>query len=110
YQDVEDGAFMLNPRAENTARKLFRPPYGKLKPSQYMYLKNQYQIVMWDVLSFDFDVTAAKEKVLWNVIKHTDKGSIVVFHDSLKAKSTLEFALPKVMEHFSAKGFTFGKL
>jgi peptidoglycan/xylan/chitin deacetylase (PgdA/CDA1 family) len=89
---------------------LFRPPYGKLTPSQYRHLKNRFKIVMWDVLSYDFDLQIAKEKVLANVLDNADKGSIVVFHDSLKAKPKMEYALPKVLEHFTAKGFKFDRL
>ncbi len=89
---------------------LFRPPYGKLKPSQYSNLKSRYKLVMWDVLSFDFDLKISEEKVLKNVLENAEAGSIVVMHDSLKAKTKVEFALPKVLEHFTAKGFKFEKL
>lgn len=89
---------------------LFRPPYGKLKPSQYSKLKAQYKLVMWDVLSFDFDLKISEEKVLKNVLENAESGSIVVMHDSLKAKPKVEFALPKLLEHFTAKGFKFEKL
>lgn len=89
---------------------LFRPPYGKLKPSQYRYLKQQYKIVMWDVLSYDFDVNVTSEKVWWNVMKHTESGSIVVFHDSLKALPHLRFVLPRTLEHFTKAGYKFDAL
>ncbi len=89
---------------------LFRPPYGKLKPSQYSNLKSKYKIVMWDVLSYDFDLTLSREKVLDNVLKNADPGSIIVMHDSLKAKPKVEYALPLILEHFTALGYTFEKL
>ena len=89
---------------------LFRPPYGKLKPSQYSKLKSEYKLVMWDVLSFDFDLSMNEEKVLDNVLKNAEAGSIIVMHDSLKAKPKVEFALPKILQHFSDKGFKFEKL
>ena len=89
---------------------LFRPPYGKLKPAQYKFLKERYKLVMWDVLSFDFDLNMPAEKVLKNVTDNAGPGSIVVFHDSLKAKPKVEYALPKTLEYFSAKGFKFEKL
>ena len=91
-------------------KKLFRPPYGKIKPSQYSILKTQYSVVMWDVLSGDFDQTISEEKCLKNVLTKTREGSIVVFHDSLKAKKNLQYALPKVLEHFSKEGFKFNSL
>jgi hypothetical protein len=73
-------------------------------------LKEQYRIVLWDVLSFDFDLKMSEEKVLNNVIANAGPGSVVVFHDSLKAQPKVEYALPKVLAHFSAKGFKFEKL
>jgi peptidoglycan/xylan/chitin deacetylase (PgdA/CDA1 family) len=92
------------------AASLFRPPYGKLKPSQYTKLKSEYKLVMWDVLSFDFDLKMEEEKILKNVLDNAEAGSIVVMHDSLKAKPKVEFALPKLLEHFTQKGFKFEKL
>lgn len=91
-------------------RVLFRPPYGKLKPSQYKILKQQYRIVMWDVLTCDYDLSIPKARVLKAAVKHAESGSIVVFHDSLKAKSKVEYALPKVLAHFSEQGYTFAAL
>ena len=91
--------------------KLFRPPYGKIKSSQAKFLiKKGYQIIMWDVLSADFDQNISREKCLQNVIKNTKPGSIIVFHDSEKALKNLEYALPKVLEYFSEKGFEFKAL
>jgi len=89
---------------------LFRPPYGKLMPKQAQFLQRHYRIVMWDVLSGDFDQKITKEKCLANVINNTEAGSIVVFHDSLKAKDKLEYVLPKVLAHFAAQGYTFEQL
>jgi hypothetical protein len=62
---------------------------------------------MWNVLSADFDRSISKEKCLENVLKNTKKGGIIVFHDSLKASEKLQFVLPKVLEEFSKKGFSF---
>ncbi|MGB1041865.1 MAG: polysaccharide deacetylase family protein [Tenacibaculum sp.] len=93
--------------SQNTS-KLFRPPYGKIKKSQAKeLLKKEYKIIMWDVLSADFDTTITKEKCLQNVLKNTTNGSIVVFHDSLKAKEKLVYALPKFLEAFTKKGYQF---
>jgi peptidoglycan/xylan/chitin deacetylase (PgdA/CDA1 family) len=93
-----------------TGSSLFRPPYGKLKRTQYTSLSEKYTIVMWDVLAGDFDPETSPEKCLKNVISKTREGSIVVFHDSLKAKERMEYALPRVLKHFLEKGFTFEKL
>ncbi|MEZ4934781.1 MAG: polysaccharide deacetylase family protein [Saprospiraceae bacterium] len=86
---------------------LFRPPYGRLKPKQSQFLQRHYRIVMWDVLSGDFDAKIGKEQCLENVISNAGKGSIVVFHDSLKAKEKLQYVLPKVLKHYSAIGYRF---
>lgn len=89
---------------------LFRPPYGKLRPKQAQFLQRHYRIVMWDVLSGDFDAHVSPEQCFTNVINNAQNGSIVVFHDSLKAKDNLEYTLPKVLEYFSERGYNFEKL
>jgi peptidoglycan/xylan/chitin deacetylase (PgdA/CDA1 family) len=86
----------------------FRPPYGKIRPIQARKLRKlNYEIVMWDVLSGDFDTQLSPEKCLSNVIQNVQKGSIVVFHDSIKAEERLRFTLPKVLEYFTEKGYRF---
>ncbi len=88
--------------------KLFRPPYGRIKRKQAEKIKSLgYNIIMWDVLSADFDTTTIKEKCLQNVLKSTKKGSIIVFHDSVKASERLQYTLPKVLEYYSEKGYVF---
>ena len=87
--------------------KLFRPPYGKLRPSHYSLLTTHYFLIMWDVLSGDFDKNTNRETCLKNVTANTKKGSIVVFHDSIKAKENLYYALPELLEYFTTKGFKF---
>ncbi len=89
---------------------LFRPPYGRLKTKQAQFLQRHYRIVMWDVLSGDFDPTISKEKCLDNVLNNVENGSIVVFHDSLKAQENLEYVLPKVLEELASKGYRFEAL
>lgn len=89
---------------------LFRPPYGRIKKSQYECIKNDYNVIMWDVLSGDFDPNTSNEKCLLNVLHHTEKGSIIVFHDSLKGAEKLIYTLPKVLAHFTKEGYTFKKL
>src|ERR1700744_1976486 len=89
---------------------LFRPPYGRIARSQIKLLKNvkpDIKIIMWDVLSGDFDVKLSPEKCLQNVLKHTESGSIVVFHDSLKAFERLEYVLPRAMEVWNKAGYEF---
>jgi len=91
--------------------KLFRPPYGKIKPSQSKILRKfDYKIIMWDIISYDFDNTISKEKCLENVLKNVKSGSIIVFHDSKKAFSNLEYALPRTLEFLKEKGFVCEKI
>lgn len=90
--------------------ELFRPPYGKLMPKQKQFLLRHYRIVMWDVLSGDFDDNISKEQCLANVVGNAGQGSIVVFHDSQKAWEKLRFVLPKVLAHFAEKGYRFEAL
>ncbi|MCF6171627.1 MAG: polysaccharide deacetylase family protein [Bacteroidales bacterium] len=86
---------------------LFRPPYGKIKPSQIRVLRKDYKVVMWSVLSRDFDENVRQEQCLQNVIRFTKAGSVVVFHDSEKAATNLFHALPVFLEHFKQRGFVF---
>ena len=86
--------------------KLFRPPYGKLTSTQSKMLKkNGYKIIMWNVLSADFDQTISEEKCLQNVLNNIQVGAIVVFHDSLKAEGKLRYVLPKLLNYISEKGW-----
>ena len=86
---------------------LFRPPYGRITRQQVKSIKKRFKIIMWDVLSGDFDVNLSPERCLRNVIEASKPGSIIVFHDSQKAKENITGALPKVLKHFTERGFTF---
>jgi peptidoglycan/xylan/chitin deacetylase (PgdA/CDA1 family) len=89
---------------------LFRPPYGRIGALQSKMLRGEpfnYRIVMWDVLSGDFDVSLDARRCARNVTRHAGPGSIVVFHDSEKAFDRLRGALPVVLEHFAQRGYRF---
>lgn len=93
--------------------KLFRPPYGRIKREQIRLLQDtrpELKIIMWDVLSGDFDTELSPEDCLKNVLKHTEAGSIVVFHDSAKAFQRLEYVLPLALEYWSKAGYSFNSL
>ena len=88
----------------------FRPPYGKITKFQLKALQGKnfmLRPVMWDVLSGDFDLKISAENCYLNVINHSQPGSIIVFHDSLKAFSRLEYALPRVLKFFTEKKYEF---
>lgn len=91
--------------------KLFRPPYGRLKPKQGKALiKKGYNIIMWSVLSLDWDKSITLTQCYNNVVKKAVSGNIIVFHDSVKASKKMMFALPKVLEYFTEKGFEFKRI
>ena len=104
FEAVLQGSDMLN------GDKLFRPPYGKISKSQVRYLKGDFKIIMWSVLTGDFDARQSAEECLKTSIKHTGNGSIVIFHDSVKAEKNLRYALPRFLEYFSERGFQFNTL
>ncbi|PWT75066.1 MAG: polysaccharide deacetylase family protein [Bacteroidetes bacterium] len=88
---------------------LFRPPYGRISKFQIELLKEKfhYKIIMWDVISADFDRSLTGDKCAINVIAHAKPGSIIIFHDSEKAWERLQIALPKVLEYFTSEGYKF---
>jgi len=88
---------------------LFRPPYGKISHFQSQQLRRRlgYRIVMWTVLSGDFDVKLSPERCTENVLLNAGAGSVVVFHDSTKALPRMRVALEKTLEFFAEKGFRF---
>jgi peptidoglycan/xylan/chitin deacetylase (PgdA/CDA1 family) len=90
-------------------KPLFRPPYGRISRAQITAL-DKYKIVMWDVLTQDYDQSISPEKCLRGSIKATRPGSIVVFHDSAKALRNLEYALPRYLEFCKREGYSFGAL
>jgi peptidoglycan/xylan/chitin deacetylase (PgdA/CDA1 family) len=83
----------------------FRPPYGKMRRGQAAVVKTEKSIVMWDVLSGDFDQNITNEKCLSNVMDNYTKGSIIVFHDNIKAEAKLKYVLPLFLQHLSDNGF-----
>jgi peptidoglycan/xylan/chitin deacetylase (PgdA/CDA1 family) len=90
---------------------LFRPPYGKIKNSQANALyKLGYKIIMWDIISQDYDKTVSEEMCVKNVIQHVKPGSIIVFHDSVKASQNLKYALPIVLKFLNENGFVCSKI
>ncbi|MFI8378463.1 polysaccharide deacetylase family protein [Leeuwenhoekiella sp. NPDC079379] len=92
----------------SSIQKIFRPPYGKIKKSQAKeILTRGYDVIMYDVLARDWDHSINEQKCLENVLRNTENGSIIVFHDSLKAERNMRYALPKVLKHFSELGYKF---
>lgn len=90
--------------------RLFRPPYGRIKRSQSKVVLEERQIIMWDVLSGDFSPNLTPEICLKKSIQHTHPGSIVLFHDSIKASKNMLYTLPRYLEHFVERGYRFEAL
>lgn len=107
---LEDYLYDIDRCNQLVNSRLFRPPYGRIKPSHIKSIKPAYHIIMWSALSGDFDRETSPENVLQNAIQNTTDGSIVVFHDSLKAADRLFYALPRFLEHFIGKGYRFSAI
>ncbi len=98
----------INQASSLIKSNLFRPPYGKIKRSQINKIMNDpYKIIMWSVLSGDFDLALSPKACYKNVVSYSGAGSIVVFHDSAKAWERMSYALPKALAHFSNLGYRF---
>lgn len=89
-------------------QKLFRPPYGRMKPKQAKLLIDKgFQIVMWSVLSVDWAKNVSEIQCYKNIVDNASSGDIVVFHDSVKASRNLQYTLPKVLEYYGNLGYNF---
>jgi peptidoglycan-N-acetylglucosamine deacetylase len=91
-------------------KPLFRPPYGRMKKKQALLIQKQSDIIMWDVLSGDFDRNITPQQCLDNVMQHIRNGSIIVFHDSEKAFENMSYALPRFIEQALEQDYTFDVL
>jgi peptidoglycan/xylan/chitin deacetylase (PgdA/CDA1 family) len=89
---------------------LFRPPHGHITKSQFRKLKEKYQIVMWDVITRDYNYNLKPERVFDIVKKYARNGSLIVFHDSIKAEKNMRYAMPKAIEYLLSNGYTFETL
>ncbi|MGC9331388.1 MAG: polysaccharide deacetylase family protein [Bacteroidales bacterium] len=94
--------------ADNVLKSsLFRPPYGRIRHRQANKLKKKYTIVMWDILSFDYNASITPATCYKNVVNHVKPGSVIVFHDSLKASHNVLSCLPAVLAELSNRQYNF---
>ena len=98
FEDIDQAGRLIDSR-------LFRPPYGRIRPSQFFRLRKDYRIVFWDVLSRDYDVRQSPGIILHRLRKKARPGSVVVFHDSLKTESNLKEVLPVFLDYCKRQGF-----
>lgn len=107
--DQEDSNYLDNIAQCRTLvdSQLFRPPYGRLKKSQLSKVSKDYEVIMWDVLTGDYDKRISPEQCLNNAVNYSRAGSIIVFHDNIKAIANLQYALPRTIDQLRAKGYQF---
>jgi peptidoglycan/xylan/chitin deacetylase (PgdA/CDA1 family) len=99
-KDVEKASTLIK-------SKLFRPPHGHIRFPQFFFLRKHFKIVMWDVVTRDYSRLMTAEQVFNNVKKHTRNGSVIVFHDSIKAGNRMKESLPKSIEWLLEQGYSF---
>ena len=89
---------------------LFRPPFGKIYPWQIRKIKEKYKIIMWDVLSYDFTENISEKQLTKNILRNTESGSIIVFHDNKKSEKILQKNLEEILKSLLKRGFKFGTI
>jgi peptidoglycan/xylan/chitin deacetylase (PgdA/CDA1 family) len=90
--------------------KIFRPPFGKITPIQISKLKQDFKIIMWDVMAYDFRDSLTKEECLLNVTDNVESGSIIVLHDNLKSFEKIKYILPKIIDKLKDRKFNFSEI
>ena len=103
YRNIDKAGEFIN-------SNLFRPPYGLFTKQQYKFLSLKYKIIMWDIISYDYDQKLSGEDVVQNVMKNVRPGSIITFHDSIKAEKNLCYALPHIIRLLKEQGYDFRKI
>ncbi len=101
--------YLLNTKlaSEYIDSDMFRPPHGHIRIRQFFAIRKHYRIIMWDLVTRDYSKIMTPERVFNNVKKYVRDGSIIVFHDSLKAEKNMKYALPRSIEWLLEQGYTF---
>lgn len=115
FNHIRGLSYDINSYLENTDKacrmmmntNLFRPPHGYMSPKQYAELKKRYKIIMWDLVTRDYNSKFTGEQILQKVKKYARNGSIITFHDSLKSEENIRYALPKAIEWLMEQGYEF---
>jgi len=87
--------------------RLFRPPYGRINFRQKQALRKEYEIVMWDLITQDYNKNLSPNNILQNIKRYSRNGSLVVFHDSIKAERNMLTVLPRAIEYWNSRGYRF---
>ncbi|MFN8356465.1 MAG: polysaccharide deacetylase family protein [Spirosomataceae bacterium] len=109
-RNVDQCAAIMAEHADDLSNPLFRPPYGRFTKDQASHILKTHRAIMWNVLTGDFSKELSPETILQKSIQYSEAGSIVVFHDSLKAQSNLTYVLPRYLAHFAEQGYRFEHL
>ena len=115
FNHIRGLSYDINSYLENTDKacrmmmntNLFRPPHGYMSPKQYAELKKRYKIIMWDLVTRDYNRKFNGEQILQKVKKYVRNGSIITFHDSLKSEENIRYSLPKAIEWLMEQGYEF---
>lgn len=115
FNHIRGLSYDINSYLKNTEKacrmmmetNLFRPPHGYMSPKQYAELKKRYKIIMWDLVTRDYNRKFNGEQILQKVKKYARNGSIITFHDSIKSEENLKYALPKAIEWLKEQGYEF---
>ena len=110
FMNIDKCQHEIHKFQQSQIKPLFRPPYGQITNKQIHFIKEKYEIIMWDILTYDYEKSLAPPSRLDNIIKKTEPGSIVVFHDNIKGEINLRFLLPRFLQHFNNLGYSFKKL
>ncbi len=105
--DIQQCSRVIGNNGYSSGMKFFRPPYGKIKKIAIDKIREDYHIIMWDVLSYDFSTRVSQERMLSKSIQHTESGSIIVFHDSEKTKNRIQFLIYQYIDYFLKKNYEF---
>jgi peptidoglycan/xylan/chitin deacetylase (PgdA/CDA1 family) len=109
-ENVGKCAEVIKPFISEAEKLLFRPPYGQISLGKIKLLQAEYRIIMWDLLTCDYDAALSPEICLAKSLELTRPGTIVVFHDSLKAARNMKYVLPRYLKHFAEAGYKFQAL
>lgn len=110
FMNIDQCRDEIQKHQKTQGKPLFRPPYGQISKKQIKSIKDRYHIIMWDVLTYDYEKTLAPPRRLEKIIDKTGPGTITVFHDNIKGEKNLKFLLPKYLDHFKKQGYQFKKI
>lgn len=110
FMNIDKCQHEIDKYQQTQFKPLFRPPHGQITKNQIHFIKEKYEIIMWDILTYDYEIKLAPPKRLYKIFTKTSSGTIIVFHDNYKGEKNLRYFLPRYLHHFKENGFQFKKL